>query len=232
MIEKYLWKFLRKAEPAYHPSKTSWAQQGEDLLIDFVFTQYLNCKTPSYLDFGANHPYHLSNTYFFYKKGARGVNVEPDPSLLIQLEEKRPFDININAGVGKEKGSFDFFLMSNPTLNTFSKEMAEEYTQRSQFGYPSIRETRKIEVLTANEILEKHFLEDKLYFISIDVEGLDYIILQSIDYTRYRPPLICVETNGKDEELYNSFMKSKGYLLYANNQINSIFLTEEKFPRD
>jgi hypothetical protein len=29
-------KILRKINPAYHPSKTSWAQQGEDLIIDFM----------------------------------------------------------------------------------------------------------------------------------------------------------------------------------------------------
>lgn len=227
--EKILWKLLRKVNPAYHPSKTSWAQQGEDLIIDFLFTQFIKCKMPAYLDFGANHPFHLSNTYYFYQKGSRGVNVEPDPSLIKSFQKKRANDVNLNTGVGKEKGNFDFYVMSSPTLNTFSKEMAEEYTRSSHYGNPAIKEIINVPVVTANEILEKYFSTIENYFISIDVEGLDFEILQSIDFERFKPQVICIETNGRDEESVNSYLTEKGYLLYASNSTNCIFLSKEKF---
>ncbi len=46
----------------------SWAQQGEDIIIDFVLKNYCGVnKRVKYLDIGANHPQWLSNTYKFYK---------------------------------------------------------------------------------------------------------------------------------------------------------------------
>ncbi len=230
IIEKYLWKFLRKTDPAYHRGKSSWAQQGEDLVIDFIFTWHLNCNTPSYLDIGANHPYGLSNTYLFYKRGCRGVNVEPDPALIGQFQKLRPRDINLNMGVGLEYTELDFYLMSSSTLNTFSKKTANEYTKSKQHGYPQIVEIKKIPVIPINDLLKKYFFQNKPYFISIDVEGWDYEIVSSIDFSIYKPELICIETNEliqNDFDKYAVLLANAGYWQYAENSINSIFIKEE-----
>jgi FkbM family methyltransferase len=228
-FESLFSKFLRKAEPSYHLAKQSWAQQGEDVTIDFIFKWVLNCDNPSYLDIGAHHPYHLSNTWLFYKKGCRGVNIEPDPELIKAFHQKRPGDININAGVGKESGAFDFYVMSSTTLNTFSKEEADRLIEKYN-GTLSIKEVKKINVIPVNEILAQYFKGNENYFLSLDVEGWDFEILQAIDFEQYRPTVICVETNNMEEDKTVSFLKEKGYLLYASNTINCIFLVKEKFP--
>lgn len=230
-IDKFLWKLLRKADPAYHSSKTSWAQQGEDLIIDFIFTWQLGCAFPSYLDIGANHPSILSNSYYFYKKGCRGVNIEPDPNLIEHIRSCRPADINLNIGIGKVESELDFYRMSQSTLNTFSKETADDYKTNKQFGYPEIIGVDKVKVLPINDILEKYFKATTDYFISIDVEGLDLEIVKSIDYEKYRPKIICVETlvytrDGlldKQHEIID-FILSKGYSCYADTSVNSIFV--------
>jgi hypothetical protein len=59
--------------------KKSFSQSGEDLIIDFIFNA-LGISRPSYIDIGAHHPYYLNNTAIFYLRGARGINIEPDPS--------------------------------------------------------------------------------------------------------------------------------------------------------
>jgi len=230
-IEKYLWKLLRKADPAYHSAKTSWSQLGEDMIIDFIFTWQLGCPLPSYLDIGANHPSSLSNTYFFYKKGCRGVNIEPDPVMLQQIAKKRNKDINLNIGVASQAGELDFYKMSQSTLSTFSKSTAEEYSKLSQYNYPAIVEVVKIKVLSINDILEAHFSKNENYFISIDVEGLDLEIVASIDFSKYTPPVICVETATLNEkgELHKAqditnLLISKGYFVYADTLVNSIFV--------
>ena len=230
VFEKIWWKVLRKADSSYHFSKVSWAQQGEDLIIEYIFKWFLHCEKPSWLDIGAHHPFYLSNTWQFYQKGCRGVNVEPDPGLINAFLRNRKEDININAGVGREKGTFDFFLMSSPTLNTFSKTEAEALIEKHN-NEVFIKEVKPINVIPVNTILEKHFLNRDNYFISIDVEGMDFEILQSIDFIRFKPLVICIETNGKDEVLVINYLKEKGYLLYASNSVNCIFLVKEKFPR-
>jgi FkbM family methyltransferase len=230
-FEKYIWKFLRKTDSAYHASKTSFSQQGEDILIDFIFTWMLNCPKPSYLDIGANHPSNLSNTYFFYKKGCKGVNVEPDPSLIKLLKAKRKNDENIHAGVGEKKGELDFYIMGTSTLNTFSKETADAFSLSAHYGKPAIKEVIKVQVIPINEILEKYFSNTNDYFISIDVEGLDYNILKSIDFEKYRPAVVCIETDAMfdtDAERYTILLNTAGYSKYGENMINSIYIDKAR----
>lgn len=203
--------------------KKSWSQQGEDVLIDFYFTWILGEKNPMYLDIGAHHPFYLSNTYLFYTKGCRGVTIEPDPLLFENIKKARPGDVHINAGIGKDKGCHEFFIMSAPTMNTFSIIEAETTVKNSD-GAIYIKEKLMVEVLTINSILSAYFNNDKPYFISIDVEGLDLEILYSIDFDKHKPALIIVELNGRNETEVALFMSEKGYKLYASNNINYIFI--------
>lgn len=230
IFEKYLWKFLRKTDNAYHRMNPSWAQQGEDLVIDFIFKNYLNIQNPTWLDIGTNHPSSLSNTYMFYKRGCMGVNIEADPLLFNEIKRKRKRDINLNIGIGLARTDLDFYRMSASTLNTFSKEKAEVYTKSDVLGNPAILNTIKIPVFPVNEILSKYFAGKNNYFMSIDVEGWDFDILTSINFEMYKPPVICIETNDLFDNLsekYIAYMNSVGYIQYAHNSINSIFLKKD-----
>ena len=73
MIWDYLFKFRHQ--------KKSYAQNGEDLIIDFAFREVFKINQPSYLDIGAHHPFCFSNTQLFYERGSQGINVEANPFL-------------------------------------------------------------------------------------------------------------------------------------------------------
>ena len=106
--------------------KVSYAQCGEDLIIDYA-ARTLGIAAGRYLDIGAHHPIYLSNTCLFYRQGWRGVCVEPDASLLPPFRKFRPQDALLNVGIGPQAGVRDFYIMSTPTLNTFSRAEAERY---------------------------------------------------------------------------------------------------------
>jgi hypothetical protein len=36
-------------------------------------------KSGFFIDIGAHHPFRYSNTYMFYKKGWRGINIDATP---------------------------------------------------------------------------------------------------------------------------------------------------------
>ena len=156
--------------------KVSYSQCGEDLIIDFIFTT-LKIESPTYLDLGAHHPYYLSNTAFFYLKNSFGVSVEPDPDLFKLIKNERPNEISLNVGVGIEGSEVaDFYIMNIPTLNTFSKSEAERYA-----SYPgkSIKEVIKLPLLTVNQIIQSNFKGKAPNFVSLDVEGMDFEIVNS-----------------------------------------------------
>lgn len=204
--------------------KISYAQCGEDLIVDYVLT-VLDIGKVSYLDVGAHHPQYLSNTYYFYRQGGRGVCVEPDSNALRAFSQVRPRDICLPVGIGPSPGKADLFLMTTPTLNTFSCKEAERY---QSYGTERIEGMISVEIKTVNQILEEHF-ESAPDFVSIDVEGMDLSILKDFDFTRFRPKVFCVETltyteDGGEEKINEpqSILQQNGYFIYADTYINTI----------
>lgn len=219
--------------PSQEDGRRSYAQAGEDMIVDFVF-RAVGVDKPTYLDIGAHHPTHLSNTHFFYARGCRGVNVEPDPDLFQAFVATRPEDVNLNVGVGEATDTIlPFHVMSTRTLNTFSKEEAQRYCET---GMHSIERVIDVPVRGINDIIAKHFGGVAPDFVSIDVEGLDVEIVRSIDLAMYRPAVICVETltfsETRQEEKVPEiaeYLGSQGYMSYADTYINTIFVDRARW---
>jgi FkbM family methyltransferase len=210
--------------------KISYSQMGEDLIIDFLF-QLRGIKKPTYIDIGAHHPYYLNNTAIFYLKGCRGINIEPDPLLFKKFIKKRKKDINLNYGVLDIKAEMEYYIMSSKTLNTFSKHRAYEY--QNDNGY-AIKSIKKIPVDTITNIIEQYCSGIFPDFLTIDAEGYDLKILESIDFTKTKPKIICTETltlaennEGKKINEIIDFLKSKDYLIVADTFINTIFASKD-----
>lgn len=214
--------------------KTSYSQSGEDILVKCIFDD-IGIKNPSYLDIGAHHPYRLNNTALFYELGSRGVNIEPDPALFKEFIKERPHDINLNLGIGMESGVIDLYIMDSKTLNTFSKEEAERIARETQF---KIIETIKVPVETYPRIIEKHFGNKPPDFLSLDVEGLDESIIKGINFDKHAPVVICIETlsfvengRGVKNKPIIQFLESNGYMIYADTNINSIFVQVSRWKK-
>ncbi len=223
---RFLPKLRRLRRNRSENSKVSYSQCGEDLILQQLFS-VLRIVKVSYLDVGAHHPTYLNNTYLFYESGGHGVSIEPDPSLFEEFLEKRPRDVSLNCGVGVSSEEADFFVMSENTLNTFSKAEAERY---QSYGKHRILKVIKVELRTINEILETKFA-DCPNLVSLDIEGMDYLVLQSFDFRKYRPEVFCLETltytEDKSERKLTeiiSLMHANGYLTYADTYINTIFV--------
>lgn len=207
--------------------KKSYSQCGEDMIIDYVFN-LLGIKSPIYFDIGANTPKKLNNTFFFYenRKGT-GVLVEPNPSLSSELKKERPLDEHYNCGIGfnNVEEYADYYMMDWHEFNTFSKEIAYE-TQENYKGRNNIKEVVKLKLIGINQILEKHFSKG-LDLLSIDVEGLDLQILKSMNFEKYIPKVICVETKvgvHQNSSDIADYLVSKGYVLFSQTPINGIFV--------
>jgi hypothetical protein len=64
-------------------SKKSYSQEGEDMILNRIF-EFRN--SGFYIDVGAHHPMRFSNTYFFYRKGWRGINIDAMPRQYEQVQ--------------------------------------------------------------------------------------------------------------------------------------------------
>lgn len=207
--------------------KKSYSQCGEDLIIDFIFLQFHLYKI-RYLDIGSHHPTYINNTALFYKNGSNGVCIEPDPFLFKTIQKNRKRDVCLNIGIGpNENNVADFYIMSARTLNTFSKEEADRYVS---YGNIKLDKIIKLPLISINEVLAKYFSQTP-DFISLDVEGYDFIILKSFDFSLYRPKVWCIETltyteDKKEVKIKDiiEYMISQNYFVYADTFINTIFV--------
>lgn len=205
----------------------SFSQCGEDLVVAFTLG-YLGCGPHiTYLDVGANDPVKFNNTYYFYRHGHHGVLVEPNRSLCARLRERRKQDTVLEAGIGVTAArEADYYVMTFDGLNTFSKEEAEHQV-RSNPGKVAIEEVIKMPLLDINDVMREHF-QGAPTFLSIDTEGLDLAILQSLDFGRFRPKVICAETlissTKKVRPEIAAFLETKDYVARGGSFVNTIFV--------
>lgn len=226
--ENIVWHFKKTGGYRLVNSNISYAQCGEDLIACWLMGGLLKGKQPSYMDIGANDPKMLSNTYLMYKNGGRGILVEPNTRMCKKLKKVRSGDKVLNYGVAEKRGKLTYYIMDKEVLNTFSEEEVERC---AKFGNRVVRK-KEIDVITINDIMEKC---GKVDFLSIDVEGKELEILRTLDFTRFAPLAICVETQeffGTKREDFSETDKllvQKGYMVYADTMLNTIYVDKKAY---
>ncbi len=209
----------------------SSSQEGEDMILRRIFERK---EKGFYVDVGAHHPTRFSNTYFFYKKGWRGINIDATPSSMKKFRKVRPRDINLEIPISDKKEKLIFYIFNEPALNTFDENLA-----KIRDGKSGCRIVKKVllETWTLAEVLDK-YLPDKLEidFLSIDVEGMDFKVLKSNNWEKYRPKVVLMEVlKSSLEELINNeivkFMKKIEYSLFAKT-FNTVFFMENNFKKE
>ncbi len=218
--------FILKYLPFHHfKSYRSYSQDGEDMILKSFYETRKHYKG-FYVDVGAHHPIRYSNTYFFYNKGWKGINIEPTPTAITPFKILRSRDINLNIGVALHPDSLTFFCFNEPALNTFSEDIALDVDKKDN-KYNIIKRV-KVEVHPLKDILDKYLPEGvKIDFLTIDVEGLDFDVLKSNDWDKFSPEYLLVEGHIDFEEIFNYdiylFLKERNYKLVAKTFRTLIF---------
>jgi FkbM family methyltransferase len=201
------------------------------LIIRFLLSS-AGISRPTYIDLGAHHPSHLSNTKLLYADGSRGINVEANPELLARFRRSRRRDVNLNCGVGAEENdgkTVDFYVMSSSTMSTFSLEEAQRLEAETAIKHTkTIRVPMRGVLSIVREYCEGAFPD----LLNVDIEGTDSLVVPALAATplERRPKVICIETLTYSEtgtarkrtELIQA-VAGAGYKVYADTYINTIF---------
>ena len=204
-------------------SARSYSQFGEDK----VLRSLLNEPFGNYLDIGAGHPKRNSNSYYFYKRGWRGVLVEPIASNVELCQRTRPRDTIKKCLVGTTLLANDsndkchFWEFEPSELSTASPDRAQSLIDSGV----ALKSMYTCSVVPISELLPPVSPDDP-YFVSIDVEGLDVQILQSIDWRRSSPRVVCVEDAdwASNRSPISQLMTDRGYFLASQHTVSSIYL--------
>lgn len=176
----------------------SYGQFGEDALIQ----RTLKKKKGTYVDVGCYHPVLYSNTYGFYRRGWRGIVVDPNRSLKNLYRILRHGDTLINVGVGDSPSSGQYYYHKDGAYNGFSKSNKT----------PVVR-IEQTEIRTLNQIVSGL---KEIDFLNIDAEGMDDVILKGFNFSP-KPEVIAIESSVSLENIAenptHALLKSKGYVL-------------------
>lgn len=206
----------------------SFSQEGEDMILKRLFE---NKQAGFYVDVGAHHPKRFSNTYYFYQKGWRGINIDAMPGSMKAFDKTRTRDINIEKPVSDKKQILTYYAFNEPALNGFSKELSEQRDGQENYF---ITFTKDIETATLEEILDQYLPQTQVIdFLSIDVEGLDLMVLKSNNFEKYKPKVILIEI--LESSLFNienneitKYLKLHDYTIYAK-AVNTVFFIYHDF---
>lgn len=169
----------------------SYSQEGEDLILKRIFE---NKKNGFYVDVGAHHPFRFSNTYLFYKRGWKGINLDAMPNSMKLFHKYRSRDINLEIPVGEDQKILRYCIFNEPAINTFDEKRIKSITRNPEFH---LVKKIEIKVRSLKSILDEYLPKgQKIDFMSIDVEGLDFEVVQSNDWDKYRPRYLLVESLG------------------------------------
>ena len=186
---------------------------GEDILINRFFRKQ---DDGFYVDIGCYHPIKGSLTYYLYKKGWKGLNVDLSKISIDLFKLARPKDYNIHAAVTNFDGETFFF--ENGMINQ------QNTLENSGTNLKKI----KIIAFKLQTLLEKLNI-NQVDFLNIDAEGSDYKVISSLNLNKIRPKMICIEENRYDiKDIINNtiqnLMNSNDYFLFSRIGVSSIYI--------
>jgi FkbM family methyltransferase len=195
----------------YPPAPQAGSLHEEDeILADLV-----PGITGAYVDIGAWRPAEQSNTWQFYRKGWRGVLVEPVSAAWPALLYQRPGDCLVPWAVSNRKGHARLEV-SGPT--------SQIRDCHNGFCDWTVVETR-----TLAETMDLFpYVRDHCRLCSIDVEGHEREVLEGNDWDAFRPDVLCIEykdhVDGSDSSgKWIDLITAQGYVEKARTENNIIF---------
>ena len=157
----------------------------EDKVLNKIFK---NTKKGFYVDVGCNHPTRGNNTFFLYKMGWDGINIDINKFSIDLFNLIRPRDINVRSLISNNNKLIKFYYQKEfSVLNTTNKNIAKKH-------FNTVYKTKVIKPTTLNQVLERFKCKNKqINFFNIDVEGAELKVLKSINFKVYKPKVICLE---------------------------------------
>ena len=177
--------FLLRKLYLSNTSFSHFSQFAEDVSILHLYPKK---NDGFFVDVGCFHPKKYNNTFALYRRGWRGVNIDINPLKIAAFDMARPGDTNIACAVSNQTGEAEYFSDGIYSLTiSLNKNFAE-----NRGGYIS----KKTRVDTLTRILDgTEYQSRQIDLLSVDAEAHDFEVIKSLDFKRYSPRLIAVETH-------------------------------------
>jgi hypothetical protein len=217
----------RRVEGIYERVKTrrigtrSCSQFGEDRLLRVLFPE----NSGVYVDVGAGGPAVDSNTYLFYCSGWSGFLIDPVARYERWARAVRPrdrFKLAVCSSSGEEHLFYEF---TQAQFSTLDGARAEQLVAAGR----TLARTYRVPSVAIADLPVTCEPRDPCFF-SIDVEGAEMTVLESIDWGRTTPAVICVEElvlSLDEQSEVGRHLSNRGYRLEGRIGLSSIYVHAE-----
>ena len=205
----------------------------DEILENNIFKGFQN---GFFVDIGAHDGVTINNTLFFEKeRGWKGINVEPIPDIYKKLVENRPNCVNLKYAVCNKEGISDFLLnkgyteMLSGLKDTFDQRHLQRL-ERENKETSSTTELIQVETKRFESICDEYNVRH-IHYLSIDVEGAESDVIQSINFDKVFIDVIGFENNFEDTSLpIITYLMLKGYnLIISYSDVLMIHKNSEFF---
>lgn len=193
-----------------------YAQHGEDELLASRFPQ----RHGVFVEVGAADGVQGSNSLFFEERGWSGVLVEPNPYFAARCRDQRINQVAeyaVTAPDAPRQQSFQV-VRENPQLSGLELD-AETIRVH---GVQDV-EVVSVACRTLDEVL-REYLGDKLIdFVTIDVEGHEWSVIQGFSLDVWQPSVVIIERNFHPDLRIFAHMWGHGYAYTRTTGVNDWF---------
>jgi FkbM family methyltransferase len=203
------------------------SQVSQDMI---AYLYFKGKKNGFYMDVGAHNGVYLNNTYVFEQLGWQGVCIEPQPDIFLQLQKNRKCDLYNVALSSHSDENVPFIKVKGTEIwHDMLSGLAAEMPRNEKKNIKSKglqMEYIKVKMVTFDDIMKNYPDRNYIDFLSIDTEGVEMVILETIDFTKYHFGLLAIENNEPGNILEN-YMKAKGYKVFMDIGQDMFFVKDE-----
>lgn len=208
-----------------HPGFISYCQDREDLILARFLA---DVEKGFYVDVGACVPVAGSVTKYFYDSLWHGINIEPLPWHFVEMCRQRPRDINLNTGISNVRGKA--VLRTCGGLSTLNHETAKIIEEKGEAVFQEI----EISLCTLADVFDAYVGNKDVHFLKVDVETHEREVLESMDFTRYHPWIVVVESTFPNtfeplHEEWEHLLTGNGYAFALQHTVNRYYIHQHKY---
>ena len=188
------------------------AGESEAQLFQDVFALFIaNFKKDGvFVEIGTGDGKSISNTYTLEKQyGWSGLVVEPNPSFLSRLQQNRTCQISTDCVWDVSGRSVKFMCTAVPEFSRLESLEADLHDA------DRITEFEVIDLVTLslNDLLRQQKCPKIIDYLSLDVEGAEFDILQTFDFKQTTIKSLTVEHNWSgNRQLLHDLLSDKGFV--------------------
>ena len=185
----------------YSISRMSYSQIGQDIWVyKDVFKEKRN---GFFVEIGSADGITLSNTFLLESKfNWKGVCIEANPHYFTLLNKFRKVEC-VNACIDEVNGEVVFHSNGLESGIIFN-ESAESFKNTDNTNI------FKIQSYSLSSVFEKYNLPSIVDYLSIDIEGAEWIALKNFPFEKYRFNCITIERPNKD---VRELLHKNGYII-------------------